>query len=783
MRVSMDRDCRGSTRARRQFIPILVTAALVLTLPGCGGGGGSGSSQSNSSGVTMSVTPLNISVSATTTQSAPSSSFSVDFSGLSQVQEVYVGAQDSGQGIDHIINNGGTLPAAVTIQFDSPADLQPGTYDGTVRVEGCLDQACTQPAGNSPQTVQVHYTVTKSTFAVVGLSPSSDYAGAQSFTLRVNGSTFTPQSTILWNGTQLDSTYVNSSQLTAQVPATDIATAGNIMVSVSDPTNGTTNTQTFTIKGSSLTLKSLSPASVTVGSSGFSLTVTGTGFTPQSAVFWNGNPQPTTFVSATQITTTIPASDIAVTGSDSISVNDPTYGTSSSQTFTVAPTPLALKSLSPVTVAAGGSSFMLTVLGTAFTGTSVIEWNGAALPTTMVSSTELIAHVPASNISTTGSALVTVSDPNSPPGTTGAQTVTIAAPSIDAVAYQINPAHTGAVTFKTVSSTFPSAPTWSVDVGGTPSYALIVDGKVIVTVQISGGSNSELLALDQKTGKTVWGPISVNDAETATYDGGKVFILSGSIAEAPTLGAYDVNTGSLDWSTRLSGYSVYTGLSAAADGTLYVICDGVLDAFNESSGVPLWTQVVSGTDLSPAVTVDGVYMSYGCYVADYRPATGERIWYYDAGCSGGGIGMPVIANQLDYSIGDIFDAETGASEGTYPASSWPALSNSMGYFLSSGALSGVALSDNTVKWTFTGDGTLDGAPLAVNQYVFIGSSSGNLYGLDGATGNQVWSVNLGTAIDTNQIFSSPFSGLAAGDGLLVVPAGTTVTAYTLSTNP
>jgi outer membrane protein assembly factor BamB len=77
---------------------------------------------------------------------------------------------------------------------------------------------------------------------------------------------------------------------------------------------------------------------------------------------------------------------------------------------------------------------------------------------------------------------------------------------------------------------------------------------------------------------------------------------------------------------------------------------------------------------------------------------------------------------------------------------------------------------------------LTGGPIAVNQYVIIGSSSGNLYALDGTTGTQVWSVNLGAAIDASG-FGLPYSGLAAGDGLLVVPSGTSVTAYILSTNP
>ncbi len=217
---------------------------------------------------------------------------------------------------------------------------------------------------------------------------------------------------------------------------------------------------------------------------------------------------------------------------------------------------------------------------------------------------------------------------------------------------------------------------------------------------------------------------------------------------------------------------------------------GTLYAVDEATGALLWTQgVMNGDNSTPAVTADGVYVTYPCTTYDIRPATGELIWNNNAGCEGGGGETPVVANQLDYSPidfpsynGDIFNAETGTNDGSYVASTPPAFTTTMDYFLQSGTLQGILLSNNTVQWSFSGDGQLAGAPIVVNQYVFIGSSSGNLYALDGTTGTQVWNVNLGAPIDYS-VTELPFTGLAAGDGLLVVPAGTKVTAYTLSTNP
>jgi outer membrane protein assembly factor BamB len=204
----------------------------------------------------------------------------------------------------------------------------------------------------------------------------------------------------------------------------------------------------------------------------------------------------------------------------------------------------------------------------------------------------------------------------------------------------------------------------------------------------------------------------------------------------------------------------------------------------------VWSQQVqNGDNSAPAVTADGVYVTYPCWSYDFRPATGESIWNNNTGCEGGGGATPVVANGLLYSPngvsgynGGIFNAESGASGGTYVADSPPAFSATMGYYLQGGTLRGITVINNTVMWSFAGDGQLAGSPIVVNQYVFIGSASGNLYALDGSTGQQMWQVSLGSAIDAT-VYQMPMSSLAAGDGLLVVPAGTRVTAYTLSIHP
>jgi hypothetical protein len=81
------------------------------------------------------------------------------------------------------------------------------------------------------------------------LNPTSATAGGIAFTLTVNGTNFVNGSSVRWNGTDRTTTYVNSTQLTASIPAADIATAGTASVTVftGTPGGGTSNAQTFTI--------------------------------------------------------------------------------------------------------------------------------------------------------------------------------------------------------------------------------------------------------------------------------------------------------------------------------------------------------------------------------------------------------------------------------------------------------------------------------------------------------------------------------------------------------
>jgi hypothetical protein len=85
----------------------------------------------------------------------------------------------------------------------------------------------------------------------------------------------------------------------------------------------------------------------------------------------------------------------------------------------------AISELSPNSATAGGAAFMLTVNGSNFASTAVVNWNGTAQTanTAYVSGNQLTVAVPASAIETAGTVQVTVTNPGTSGGVYGGGTL------------------------------------------------------------------------------------------------------------------------------------------------------------------------------------------------------------------------------------------------------------------------------------------------------------------------------------------------------------------------
>jgi len=186
---------------------------------------------------------------------------------------------------------------------------------------------------------------------IASLSPAMTVTGGAGFTLIVNGSNFVLTSVVQWNGSNRSTAFVSSSQLTAQIGAGDIATAGSATVKVFNPApGGTSNPMNFTITSGSgsnpiPTIFTLFPSCAPAGEQFIDgadnqlavISQTVGLFVAGSVVRWNGSDRPTTSSSSNGLTAQISASDIAAAGTAVVTVFNPGPGggLSNSLTFTI----------------------------------------------------------------------------------------------------------------------------------------------------------------------------------------------------------------------------------------------------------------------------------------------------------------------------------------------------------------------------------------------------------------------------------------------------------------
>jgi CSLREA domain-containing protein len=87
--------------------------------------------------------------------------------------------------------------------------------------------------------------------SIVSLNPSSKWFGTSGFTLVATGSNFVNGFIVQWNGNDRSTTFINSTQLNATIPASDLITPRAVTVRVRDPGNAqnASNTLTFWVIG------------------------------------------------------------------------------------------------------------------------------------------------------------------------------------------------------------------------------------------------------------------------------------------------------------------------------------------------------------------------------------------------------------------------------------------------------------------------------------------------------------------------------------------------------
>jgi hypothetical protein len=172
---------------------------------------------------------------------------------------------------------------------------------------------------------------------ITSLSPETKVAGEAQFTLTLDGEGFQDGAIANWSGTSLPTTYISSTQLTAQVEASLIASSMYALVTVTNPDLLVSDPVIFTVENPTPLISNLSPSKRNAGSDGFTLTVIGSGFVDGAQIIWNGEGLTTTFVDTNHLQAAISAEMVNLSQQVGVAVQnpEPEGGTSNLMTFKI----------------------------------------------------------------------------------------------------------------------------------------------------------------------------------------------------------------------------------------------------------------------------------------------------------------------------------------------------------------------------------------------------------------------------------------------------------------
>ncbi|MHB1298293.1 MAG: YncE family protein [Gemmatimonadaceae bacterium] len=160
-------------------------------------------------------------------------------------------------------------------------------------------------------------------------TPDSLFRGNGPDTVTLSGQDFVPGSVVQFDGVACNTTFVDGVTLRAVIPAAALTSVRTAALRVVNPTpgGGISAAIPVDVVVPPPTVTLLQPGSVSAGAAGFTLNVSGTDFQSDAIIEVNGVVRATTFVSATQVSTPITASDVLSAGSLAIVVRNPARGT------------------------------------------------------------------------------------------------------------------------------------------------------------------------------------------------------------------------------------------------------------------------------------------------------------------------------------------------------------------------------------------------------------------------------------------------------------------------
>lgn len=453
---------------------------------------------------------------------------------------------------------------------------------------------------------------------ISAFSPNTKNVGEGDFTLTITGTNYNPASFAAWNGTARPTVFVNSTTLQVSIFQTDLVNAGGPVIGVVNPTPGggtarndaAPNITAFSINNPAPNITELSPSTASSGSGAVTITVRGDHFiggTGATVIKWNGVAQPTTFISASELSFVATQAMLAQGGTALVTAftGSPVGGTSSTFTFNISSGTPSLDGINPSTVTANTTT-SVELTGSGFSSDFTVRLNGFPVSAFWNSPGSISVLLSPAVIPVAGDYAVEVTNNGSTGGTSTTRhfTATNAAPTLSSLSLSTKVVGDAAFTLTLVGSAFIEGSSIGT-LDGSPRQTTFVDSAHLqilvsaadlatagvraigVTTSSPGGGNSATL------------PLTVNNATPVVTSFDSASIVIGSPDTTVTINgtgfsaASQVKIGSTNLATTFVSATKLRAVVPAAN--LTAIATLTLTVVNPTPG--------GGTATCPALSV------------------------------------------------------------------------------------------------------------------------------------------------------------------------------------
>lgn len=273
------------------------------------------------------------------------------------------------------------------------------------------------------------FTVKNPVPVLSSISLDNTLAGSTDLVLTLTGTQFIASSTVGFGNTTLTPSAASPTELAVTVPASALTDGGIYPVTVTNrgPGGGASNEISFTVNNPAPTISALSQKSALLGSSAFTLSITGTGFVSQTYIQFGTVVLVPTSVTPTTVSVLVPGSALTKSGPLYVSAVNPAPGggTSEGLRFIVENPVPELTAVSPTSVNTSESSTTVTLSGASFVEGATVTLGTEQLTPLSVTSSAITIDVPATQLMSPGKLVFSVTNPEPGGGTSGPATLTV----------------------------------------------------------------------------------------------------------------------------------------------------------------------------------------------------------------------------------------------------------------------------------------------------------------------------------------------------------------------